>query len=174
MPLFTKRRRIRLSNHRTAQTPVGPIRISASDWPGVIVAVQVPQMPIVTVLPDRELGAMSIEKQPIPCPAPRRRLDPRRAARTRTALFAGRAYELRHTGLCTAQLRRDGAVIAEARGSLADYGPFRTNPGLDATLSWSPWVDPTDVAIGQSMVVAYGAGAPGGFASLIGFWLDSR
>ncbi|MFF4506594.1 hypothetical protein [Streptomyces sp. NPDC001401] len=32
--------------------------------------------------------------------------------------------------------------------------------------------DPADVAIGQSMVVAYGAGAPGAIAGILGSVLD--
>lgn len=40
-------------------SPLGPIRISGSNWPGATVAVQPPQMPVVTVLPDRDIGAIA-------------------------------------------------------------------------------------------------------------------
>ncbi|MEU2712088.1 hypothetical protein [Streptomyces sp. NPDC007205] len=173
MALFIRRRKVRLSNHRTADSPLGSVRISYSDGPGAIVAVQVPHTPIVTVIPDRQIGTMSMDERVIPCTTPRRsRWDPRRTARTRTALVGDRAYELRPTGLRRAQLRRNGELIAEACGTLAAYSPFRTIPGLDAGLAWSGRVDTTDVAIGQSMVIAYGAGAPGGIASFLAIWLD--
>ncbi|MEV5878975.1 hypothetical protein AB0L75_33095 [Streptomyces sp. NPDC052101] len=173
MSLFTRRRKVHLSNHRTVDSPLGPIRISYSNWPGVIVAVQSPQMPTVTVVPDRDIGAMSIDKQVIPCEtAGRGGWNLRRKARTRTALVGDRAYELRPTGLRRAQLRRGGELLAEARGNWLSYSPFRAFPGLDARMTWAGWADATDVAIGQSMVVAYGAGAPGAITSLLGDWLS--
>jgi hypothetical protein len=171
--LFSKRRTVQLSNHRTTDSPLGAIRISYSNGPGVIVAVQAPHMPPVTVVPGRDVGAMSMNKQVIPSPATTRsRWSPRRKARTRTALVGDRVYELRPVGLRRAQLRRDGAIIAQAHGTWSSYNPFREIPGLDARLTWSERVDATDVAIGQSMVVAYGAGAPGGIAALFGIWVN--
>lgn len=173
MTFFTRRRKVPLSNHLTADSPLGPIRISYSNWPGVIVAVQSPQMPPVTVVPDRDIGALAINKQVIPCrSADRSSWFPRRKARTRTALMGDRSYELRPTGLRRAQLRRNGELLAEARGTWRSYNPFRSIPGLDARLTWAAWADPTDVAIGQSMVVAYGAGAPGAIAGILGSLLD--
>lgn len=162
-----------LSNHRMVDSPLGRIRISYGGWPQVIVAVQSPQMPPVTVLPDRDVGALSIDRQVIPCTTARRsNWNPRRGARTRTAVVGDRAYELRPTGVRRAQLRRNGELLAEARGTWSAYGPLRTIPGLDARLSWAGWADATDVAIGQSMVLAFGAGAPGMLASFVGFCLD--
>ncbi|MCD9874745.1 hypothetical protein [Streptomyces guryensis] len=173
MTFFTRRRKVHLSNHRTAHSPLGLIRITYSNWPGVIVAVQSPQMPPVMVLPDRDVGAMSINKQVIPCrSADRGGWYPRRKARTRTALVGDRAYELMPTGLRRAQLRRNGELLAEACGTWRSYNPFRSVPGLDARLTWAGWADPTDVAIGQSMVIAYGAGAPGAIAGILGSLLD--
>ncbi|MBP2052747.1 hypothetical protein J2Z21_005734 [Streptomyces griseochromogenes] len=169
MSFFSRRRKVHLSNHRTVDSPLGPIRISYSNWPGVIVAVQSPQMPIVTVLPDRDIGAMAINKQAIPCEkADRNGWNPSRKAQTRTALVGDRAYELRPTGLRRAQLSRNGEILANAWGSWLAYSPFRAFPGLGARLSWAGWADATDVAIGQSMVVAYGAGAPGAIAAFLG------
>ncbi|MER6736329.1 hypothetical protein [Streptomyces puniciscabiei] len=174
MPSFTTRRKVRLSNHRMVDSPLGPIRISYDNWPAAIVAVQAPRMPPVMVRPDREYGSMSIGKQVIPCEKPDRSgWDVRRRVRTRTALVANRAYELRPTGLRRAQLRRDGELLAEARGSWLDHSPFRGIPGLGARLSWAGWADATDVAIGQSMVVAYGAGAPGAIATVLGIPLGT-
>jgi hypothetical protein len=116
---------------------------------------------------------MSINKQVIPCNrADRNSRHPGRKAQTRTALVGDRTYELRPTGLCRARLFRDGELLAEARDSWLDYSPFREIPGLGARLSWAGWADATDVAIGQSMVVAYGAGAPGAIARILGVWLS--
>jgi hypothetical protein len=70
---------------------------------------------------------MSINKQVIPCrSADRGGWYPRRKARTRTALVGDRAYELRPTGLRRAQLRRNGELLAEARGTWRSYNPFRS------------------------------------------------
>ncbi|GHE15430.1 hypothetical protein [Streptomyces alanosinicus] len=174
MSFFSKRRTIRLSQHRTADSPFGPIRISYN--PGlltVIALVQGPGMPSVTVVPGRDRGAMSINGQVIPT---RRGNDGRwalrRRTRTRTALLGERTYELRPTSLRRARLLRNGTHIAEARGTLRSYASLRDIPGLDARLSWSHGLDPTDVAIGQSMVLAFGAGAPGALSSLASFCLD--
>ncbi|MGV4986690.1 hypothetical protein ACVB8X_12655 [Streptomyces sp. NRAIS4] len=88
MSFFSRRCTIRLSEHRTADSPFGPMRISYS--PGlltVIALVQGPGMPPVTVVPGRESGTLSINKQVIPT---RRGNDSRwalrRRTRTRTAL----------------------------------------------------------------------------------------
>ncbi|MER5549848.1 hypothetical protein [Streptomyces sp. NPDC002589] len=173
MSFFSKRRTIRLSQHRTADSPFGPIRISFN--PGlltVIALVQGPGMPPVTVVPGRDIGAISINRQVIPT---RRGSDGswalRRRTRTRTALMGDRSYELRPTGLRRARLLRNGTPIAEARGTLRSYVSLRDIPGLDARLTWSHGVDPTDVAIGHAMVFAFGAGAPGALVSLASIWL---
>ncbi|WP_280692761.1 hypothetical protein [Kitasatospora sp. GAS204B] len=173
MSVFTKRRKVRLSKHRMVDSPFGPIRISHDSWPSVIALVQGEGMPAVTVLPDRDHGAMSVDGRRVTTSRRTdRRWDPRRAARTRNALVGGRGYELRPTGLCRARLLRDGTPIAEARGTLLSYSPFQQIPGIDARLTWSHGVDPTDVAIGQAMVVAFGAGAPGALTTLAFCWLD--
>ncbi len=62
---------------------------------------------------------------------------------------------------------RDGLRIAEAHGTLAAYSPWRTIPGVDARLTWHGGVDQTDVAIGQAMVIGFGAGAPGVILTLV-------
>ncbi|GAB3976107.1 hypothetical protein GCM10029978_062080 [Actinoallomurus acanthiterrae] len=170
MPIFTKRRKVRLSQHHEVDSPHGPLRISHDRWPSVLALVDGPGIPAVTVLPGR---GMSMNGQRMPArQGTRRGWDPRRKARTCTVLAGDRGYELRPTGLLRARLLRDGAPIATVRGRLADYSPFRNIPGIDARLSWSDGVDPTDVAIGQAMVVAFGAGAPGALARLVFFWLD--
>ena len=172
MPIFSKRRKVHLTKHRTADSPFGPIRISHDRWPSVIALVQGPGMPTVTVLPDRDLGGMSVDGRRVPLKRGSRGWDPRRMARTRSALVGDRGYELRPTGLRRGQLLRDGRLIADTHGTLVSYSPFREIPGIDARLTWYPSADPTDVAIGQAMVVAFGAGAPGALASLTLFWLD--
>ncbi|MFF5018624.1 hypothetical protein [Streptomyces sp. NPDC001165] len=84
-----------------------------------------------------------------------------------------RTYELRPTSLRRARLLRNGTPIAEARGTLRSYASLRDIPGIDARLTWSHGLDPTDVAIGQAMVVAFGAGAPGALATFISSWLGT-
>lgn len=172
MPIFSKRRKVRLTKHRVAESPFGQIRISHDSWPSVIARVQGPGMPTVTVLPDRDSGGMSVNGQHVPLKRRNRGWDPRRITRTRSALVGDRGYELRPIGLCRSQLLRDGELIADTYGTLRSYSPFREIPGIDARLTWSPGADPTDVAIGHAMVVAFGAGAPGTLASLTFFWLD--
>ncbi|WP_030939717.1 hypothetical protein [Streptomyces sp. NRRL S-646] len=83
-----------------------------------------------------------------------------------------RTYELRPTGLRRTQLRRNGELLAEALGTWGSCNPFRSIPGPDAGLTWAGWADPADVAIGQSMVVAYGADAPSAIAGIPGSFLD--
>ncbi|MEU6509992.1 hypothetical protein [Streptomyces sp. NPDC046942] len=173
MSIFSKRRTVRLSQHRTAESPFGPIRISYDRWPAVIALVQGPGMPPVTVRPGREHGWIKVDGQVIPT---RRGSDSRwalrRRTRTRTAVVGERTYELRPTGLCRARILRDGMPIAEAHGTLGAYGPLRGIPGIDARLTWSHGLGRYDVAIGQAMVVAFGAGAPGALATIASFWLD--
>lgn len=173
MSFFSKRRTVRLSQHRTADSPFGLIRISYDRWPAVIALVQGPGMPPVTVRPGREHGHIKVDGQVVPT---RRGSDSRwalrRRTRTRTAVVGARTYELRPTSLCRARLLRNGTPIAEAHGTLGAYGPLRSIPGIDARLTWSHGLDPHDVAIGQAMVVAFGAGAPGALTSLVSFWLD--
>ncbi|MER6026283.1 hypothetical protein [Streptomyces sp. NPDC001851] len=173
MSVFSKRRTVRLSQHRTADSPFGPIRISYDRWPSVVALVQGPGMPPVTVRPDREHGWIKVDGRVIPT---RRGSDGRwalrRRTRTRTAVVGERTYELLPTGLCRARLVRNGTPIAEAHGTLSAYGLFRTIPGIDARLTWSHGLDPYDVAIGQALVVAFGAGAPGALATIASFWLD--
>ncbi|MFJ9866804.1 hypothetical protein [Streptomyces sp. NPDC101165] len=173
MSFFSKRRSIRLSQHRTADSPFGPIRISYNRGPAAIALVQGPGMPPVMVLPDREHGQIKVDGQVIPT---RRgngsRWALRRRSRTRTAVMDERTYELRPTSLRRARLLRNGTPIAEAQGTLRSYASLRDIPGIDARLTWSHGLDPTDVAIGQAMVFAFGAGAPGALASLLSFWLD--
>jgi hypothetical protein len=161
---------VRLSRHRTAASPFGPVRISHDRWPSVIVHVEGPGMPAVTVLPGRGL---SVDGRRVPA---RQGVgsgwDLRRKARACTARVGDRDYLLRPTGLFRARLLRDGTPIAGVRGGLRSYSPVRTLPGIDARLDWAPGVDPTDVAVGQAMVVAFGAGAPGALARLFLFWLE--
>ncbi|WP_225102542.1 hypothetical protein [Streptomyces sp. CoH27] len=97
----------------------------------------------------------------------------RRRTRTRTALVGGRTYELRPTGLCRARLLRNSTPIAEARGTLRSYVSLRDIPGIDARLTWSHGLEPTDVAIGHAMVFTLGAGAPGVLATLASSWLGT-
>lgn len=127
-------------------------------------------MPAVTVLPSRGL---SVNGERVPTEqGVGRWWDPRRKARTCTVRVGDRGYELRPTGLFRARLLRDGTPIAGAYGGLRSYSPVRTHPGIDARLNWSPGVDPTDVAVGQAMVIAFGAGAPGALARVLLFWLE--
>ena len=170
MSIFTKRRKVRLSQHRMADSPHGPIRISHDRWPSVIAFVDGPGIPAVTVQPRHGLninGQRLHTRQ-----GTGNGWDPRRNARTCTVVVGDRRYELRPTGLLRARLLRDGMLIAKARRSVRSYSPFRGIPGVDAQLTWSPGVDPTDVAIGQALVVAYGGGAPGALARLAFFWLE--
>jgi hypothetical protein len=170
MSIFAKRRKVRLSQHRMVESPHGRLRISHDRWPSVVALVDGPGIPAVTVLPGR---GMSVNGQRMPArQGTRRGWDPRRKARVCTVLAGDRGYELRRTGLLRARLLRGGVLIATARGRLAGYSPLRNIPGIDARLSWSDGVDPTDVAIGQAMVVAFGAGAPGALARLVFFWLE--
>ncbi|MFD7162308.1 hypothetical protein [Streptomyces violascens] len=172
MSFFNKRRTIRLSQHRTADSPFGPIRISYNPGPAVIALIQGPGMPPVTVVPGRDHGQIKLNGQVIPT---RRRKSNRwalcRRSRTRTAAVGERTYELRPVSLRQARLLRNGTLIAEAQGTLRSYASLRDIPGIDARLTWSHGLDPTDVAIGQAMVVAFGAGAPGALASIASFWL---
>jgi hypothetical protein len=169
--IFSKRRKVRLSQHRMADSPFGPIRISRDRWPSVIALVQGSNMPTVSVMTGRDSGGgMGVDGQHVPV-SRSSGWDPRRIARTRSVLVGERGYELRPTGWCRAQLLRNGILIADAYGTLVSYLPFREVPGIDARLAWRPGVDPTDVAIGQAMVVGFGAGAPGALATIIFFWL---
>ncbi|MFD7902738.1 hypothetical protein ACFV4F_42045 [Kitasatospora sp. NPDC059722] len=167
-----QRRKVHLSQQRVADSPFGPLQISHDRWPSVIVRLTGAGIPTVTAVPDREHGALSVNGHHVPTVRGSRGWDPRRKARTRTALVGARGYELRPTGLCRAELRRDGAVIGRASSGLGAYSPFRSIPGIDAKIAWSPGVDPTDVAVGQAMVVTFGAGAPGAFQRCFMFWLD--
>ncbi|OLZ65387.1 hypothetical protein AV521_32450 [Streptomyces sp. IMTB 2501] len=173
MSFFNRRRTVRLSQHRTADSPFGPIRISYDRWPSVIALVQGPGMPRVQVRPDRVHGRIKVDGQMI---LTRRGNDSRwalrRRTRTRTAMVGERTYELRPTSLRRARLLRNGTPIAEAHGTLRSYVSLRGIPGIDARLNWSQGLDPYDVAIGQAMVVAFGAGAPGALTSLVSFSLD--
>ncbi|MFG3223428.1 hypothetical protein ACGF07_01425 [Kitasatospora sp. NPDC048194] len=150
---------------RVVNGPFGPIRISHDRRPSVIARVQGAGMPTVTVVPDREHGAMNINGQNVPMSRTRNR--------TRTAVVGDRSYELRATSLRRAELRRNGALIAHARGSFRSYSPGNTIPGLDARITWSQGVDPTDVAVGQAMVIGFGAGAPGAVLRTVFFWVDN-
>ncbi|MQS15591.1 hypothetical protein F7Q99_25795 [Streptomyces kaniharaensis] len=168
-----KRRKVHLSQQRVADSPFGPIRIDYDRWPSVVARVHGAGIPAVTMLPGRDHGRLTINGFQVPTNRASTGWDPRRKARTRTALVGDRGYELRPTALCRAELRRNGQVIAQARGSLRSYSPFRTIPGLDARVTWSHGVDATDVAVGQAMVVAFGAGAPGALQSIFLFWADA-
>ncbi|GHI04313.1 hypothetical protein AQI88_26105 [Streptomyces cellostaticus] len=172
MSFLSRRRTVRLSQHRTADSPFGPVRISYNPGPAVIALVQGPGMPPVTVVPGRDHGQIKVDGQVIPM---RRgngnRWALRRRSRTRTAVVRERTYELRPTSLRQARLLRNGTPIAEAHGTLRSYASLRDIPGIDARLTWSHGLDPTDVAIGQAMVLAFGAGAPGALASLAFSWL---
>ncbi|MFB9832733.1 hypothetical protein [Actinoallomurus acaciae] len=170
MSIFTRRRRVRLSRHRTAAGPFGPVRISRDRRPSVLAHVEGPGIPAVTVLPGRDLSVNG-ERAPTGRDVGRW-WDPRRKARTCTARVGDRGYELRPTGLFRARLLRDGTPIATAHGGLRSYSPVRSHPGIDARLDWSSGADPTDVAVGQAMVIAFGAGAPGALTRVLLFWLD--
>ncbi|MFI2202739.1 hypothetical protein ACH47Z_18545 [Streptomyces sp. NPDC020192] len=173
MSLFSRRRTVRLSQHRTADSPFGPIRISFNRGPAVIALVQGPGMPPVTVVPGRDHGQIKVDGQVIPTRRGNgKRWALRRRSHTRTAVVGERTYELRPTGLCRARLLRNGAPIAEAHGTLSAYLSLRGIPGIDAQLTWSHGLDPTDVAIGQAMVFAFGAGAPGALATIVSSLLD--
>ncbi|MFJ8625426.1 hypothetical protein ACIRD3_21615 [Kitasatospora sp. NPDC093550] len=157
-------RKVSLSQQRVVDGPFGPIRIDYDRWPSVVARVHGAGTPVVTVVPDREHGAMNVNGHSVPTGKGR--------SRTRTALVGDRGYELRATGLRKAELWRGGTLIAHAHGSFRAYAPGRTIPGLDARVTWSQGVDPTDVAIGQAMVVGFGAGAPGGLLRFLMFWID--
>ncbi|MER7580462.1 hypothetical protein [Kitasatospora sp. NPDC097691] len=149
---------------RVINGPFGPIQVSHDRWPSVVARVQGAGMPTVTVVPDRDHGAMNVNGQNVPI---------RRKSRTRTAVLGDRTYELRATSLRRAELRRNGVRIADARGSYRAYAPGSTIPGLDARIDWSQGIDPTDVAVAQSMVLAFGAGAPGAVLRTVFFWVDN-
>lgn len=51
--------------------------------------------------------------------------------------------------------------------------PFNTIPAQGARLNWFGPVDPTDVTIGQSVVVAYDAGGPGAVVAIFMFWSNA-
>ncbi|MFD5465501.1 hypothetical protein ACFWIQ_22110 [Kitasatospora sp. NPDC127059] len=121
-------------------------------------------MPTVTVVPDRDYGAMNINGQSVPTT---------RKSRTRTAVLGDRTYELKATSLRRAELRRNGQLIAHAHGTYRSYAPGKSIPGLDARVTWSHGIDPTDVAVGQAMVVGFGAGAPGAVLRTVFFWVDN-
>ncbi|MGW2373733.1 MULTISPECIES: hypothetical protein [Kitasatospora] len=150
---------------RVIEGPFGPIQISHDRWPSVIARVQGAGMPTVTVVPDRDHGAMNINGHDVPTTRARNR--------TRTAVVGDRAYELRPTSLRRAELRRNGVLIAHARGTYRSYAPGSTIPGLDARVNWSQGIDPTDVAVGQAMLLAFGAGAPGALLRFCLFWYDN-
>ncbi|MET8625985.1 hypothetical protein ABZW30_19895 [Kitasatospora sp. NPDC004669] len=166
-------RKVFLSQQQVVDGPFGPIQINYDRWPSVIARVHGTGIPAVTVVPDRDHGAMNINGQNVPTRRNSSGWDPRRKSRTRTALVADRSYELRPTALRRAELRRNGVLIAHAHGTLRSYSPGRTIPGLDARVTWSQGVDPTDVAIGQAMVVGFGAGAPGALLRSLLFWADN-
>ncbi|MFF2080350.1 hypothetical protein ACFVXG_37025 [Kitasatospora sp. NPDC058162] len=150
---------------RVIDGPFGPIQISHDRWPSVIARVEVSGIPTVTVVPDRDHGAMNMGGHTIPTSRTRNR--------TRTAVVGDRTYELRPRGLRRAELRRNGTLIAHARGSFRSYAPGNTIPGLNAKVTWSQGIDPTDVAVAQAMVLAFGAGAPGIILRTIFFWYDN-
>ncbi|GHF28227.1 hypothetical protein GCM10018790_02040 [Kitasatospora xanthocidica] len=169
----TQRRKVRLSQHQTAESPFGPIQIDYDRWPSVVARLHGAGIPVVTVVPGREHGAMTLNGHHVPAKERASGWDPRRKARTRTALLGDRTYELRPVSLRRAELRRNGVLIAEARGGLRSYSPGRSIPGLGARVAWSHGVDPTDVAVGQAMVLAFGAGAPGAVLGALLFWVDN-
>ncbi|AUY49889.1 hypothetical protein [Streptomyces sp. CB01881] len=150
---------------RVVDGPFGPMQISHDRRPSVVARVQGAGMPTVTVVPDRDHGAMNINGHNIPTSRTRNR--------TRTAVVGDRSYELRPLSLRRAELRRNGTLIAHARGSFRSYAPGSTIPGLDAGITWSQGIDPTDVAIGQAMILGFGAGAPGVILRTVFFWVDN-
>ncbi|MEU1285361.1 hypothetical protein [Kitasatospora sp. NPDC005856] len=149
---------------RVIDGPFGPIQVGYDRWPSVVARVQGSGVPTVTVVPDRDHGAINVNGHNVPTT---------RKSRTRTAVLGDRGYELRSTGLRRAELRRNGELIARARGTFRSYAPGRTVPGLDAEVTWSQGIDPTDVAVGQAMVLAFGAGAPGAVLRTVFFWYDN-
>ncbi|MDF2256290.1 hypothetical protein [Streptantibioticus ferralitis] len=157
---------------RTTDGPFGPVHIRHDPWPAIVVQVQGAGMPTVRVaVPDREHAAMTVNGQRAPLSSPGRwRL--RRKSRTRHATVGNRGYALTPTGLRTSLLLRDGVPIADVLGTLAAYSPLRDLPGNDARLVWHGGIDPTDVAVGQAMVIGFGAGAPGALLGTIHALLD--
>lgn len=146
------------------------MRISQDAWPSVAARVDGPAIPTVTVVPGR---GIAVDGQWMPT-ANRTgsRWDPRRKARTRAVEAGGHRYELRPTGLCHARLTRDAMLIAEACDTLLAYFSFRAHRGIDARLTWMPGATPLDAALGQAMVLVFGAGAPGLLTAIAGFWLE--
>lgn len=152
------------------ETPYGPIRVRHDSMPSVLAVLDGPGIPTVTVLIG---GTITVDgRKAVTDPGIGSPWDPRRSARTSTVKTGTHRYELRPTGLRRARLRRDSTPIARARGTLRAYNPFRSWPGIDATLTWTPDATPQDVAIGQAMVLALGAGAPGALIRIATFWLD--
>ncbi len=157
---------------RVIDGPFGPIQISHDRWPSVVARVHGTGMPTVTVVPNRDHGAMNVNGQNIPMSSGGG-WGARRKSRTRTARVGDRTYELKPTSMRKAELRRNGVLIANAHGTLRSYAPGRGIPGLDARVKWTQAIDPTDVAIGQAMVLAFGAGAPGALSRTLLFWIDN-
>ncbi|MEU1629372.1 hypothetical protein ABZ746_29465 [Streptomyces sp. NPDC020096] len=157
---------------RTTDSPFGPVHIRHDRRPAIVVQVQGAGMPTVRVtVPGREHGAMTVNGQRVPLSSPGRwRL--RRKSRTRHATVGNRGYELRPTGLRTSRLLRDGVPVADVLGTLAAHSPLRDLPGSDARLVWHGGIDPTDVAVGQAMVIGFGAGAPGALLGPVRALLD--
>ncbi|WP_406202941.1 hypothetical protein OH807_25560 [Kitasatospora sp. NBC_01560] len=167
------RRKVPLSQQHVVDSPFGRIQIDYDRWPSVVARLHGAGIPGVTLVPDRDHGAMTVNGHHVPTGRKSSGWDPRRASRTRTALVGDRSYELRPTALRRAELWRNGVLLARARGTLRAWAPGRSIPGLDARVTWSQGVDPTDVAIGQAMVTGFGAGAPGALLRIPLFWLDN-
>lgn len=146
------------------------MEIAYDGWPSIVARVSGAGIPAVTILPGRTIA---VDGRRVPTVyGTGSRWDPRRRARTSAVEAGGHRYELRPTGLCHARLTRDAAPVAAARGTLRAYLPFRSFRGVDARLTWEPGATPLDVALGQAMVLAFGAGAPGALAWIITLWLD--
>lgn len=157
----------RLEPARTVAGPYGPMRISRAGWPAAVVRVDGPGIPAVTVA-----GAtIGVDGRRAPTTTGSG-WDPRRKSYTRAVEIGGHRYELRPTGLFHARFTRDAVPVARARGTLLAYNPFRSLPGIDARLTWTPEAAPLDVALGQAMAIAFGAGSPGLLTWLFFFWLD--
>jgi hypothetical protein len=160
VPIF-RRRRPRLIAH-TVDGPRGPVRVRVDRWPQGLVAVDGPGMPAIGLaVLDIGIAALAVDavKAPLSCPD---RWTLRRRSRRIRAEVAGRCYELRPIGGRRSRLTRDGVDVADASGGWAVYLPWHLSlPGQNARLTWRPWCEATDVAVGYALVIGFGAGSPG-------------
>lgn len=166
MPVGGKRRvKIPLAT-RMLDGPLGPIRVLHDSWPSVILQVDGPGLPTVRVPPDRDAKTVFVNGQRHPLQQPRPFALRRRSRRYSTTVD-GRVYVFAPRSFRSSQLLRDGIAVAEVRGTLAVYSPFHHLPGLDARITWCGAPDPLDVALGQALVIVFGAGSGGFLTNLV-------